>query len=575
MASIYLRGKTIKILSIILVMMFLIVGCAQNTPSSSETPTNGSQNSNQSTNTNTNTKANAEKIIRMGVVATPKIDPAVGSDAASAIALVNIYDTLVYPNTDGSLRPQLAEKWEISDDNLEYTFYLRQGVKFHNGDELKASDVAYSVNRLLTIGEGYAYMFKKTIKNVEVIDDYTIKFTLNNQFGPFLNTLIRIYILNEDQVKENTNPTGNYGENGDYGRDWLLTNDAGSGPYTVTELKQQQHVIAERFEDYWFGWDNADAPDTIKLINSSEPATTRTMIENRELEITDEYQSVENLAAMSKIPGVSIGINSSGGVQNMMYNNKKAPTDDVNFRKALNYMIDYNMIAKNIFVDSPVAVGPVGAGVPGSNLNLTKFEFNIDKAKEYLAKSKYADKLDQYPVEFLINSTVPDQEKIALSLQATAQQLGVKIEITKGPWLSIVEQVSQVESTPNILCIVVSPSYSDAGSMLMSRYHTSSNGSWEQGEWLQDKKFDTMLEDAMKIVDNEERYQAYYKIQEYLVNDVTPSGWLVDLSKRSIYQSDYVYWPHAELAKKGNIVTLPLGYSLNFSEFKVYPEKIK
>jgi len=567
MVNVCFRKKTSRIISIFLAVLFLTVGCAQNTPSSPETSDNGDES------TNVNANVNAEKIIRMGVVGTPKIDPAVGSDAASAIAMVNIYDTLVYPDADGTLKPQLAEKWEISDDNLEYTFYLRQGVKFHNGDEMKASDVVYSVNRLLTIGEGYAYMFN-TIKDVEAIDDYTVKFTLNEQFGPFLNTLIRIYILNENQVKANTNSTGNYGENGDYGRDWLLTNDAGCGPYTVTELKQRQHVIAVRFEDYWVGWDNADAPDTIKLIDSSEPATTRTMIENRELEISDEYQSVENIAAMSKIPGVSVGLNSSGGVQNMMYNNKKAPTDDVNFRKALNYMIDYNMISNNIFIDSPVSIGPVAAGVPGANLNLEKFTFDTDKAKEYLEKSKYADNLAQYPVEFLINSTVPDQEKIALSLQATAKQLGVTIEITKGPWLSIVEQASQVESTPNILCTVVSPSYPDAGSMLMSRYHSSSLGSWEQTEWLQDDKFDSMLEDAMKIVDDEERYEAYYKIQEYLVNDITPSGWLVDLSKRCVYQSGYVYWPSAESVKEGKIVTLPLGYSLNFSEFKVFPEKI-
>ncbi|MGD9567099.1 MAG: ABC transporter substrate-binding protein [Sedimentibacter sp.] len=565
MAKISLRVKTLKVISIILVMLVLIAGCGQNTPSTPQkTPATGNENVN----------TNAEKIIRMGVAGTPKIDPAVATDAASVLAMVNIYDSLVYPNEDGTLRPQLAERWEISDNSLEYTFFLRKGVKFHNGDEMKASDVEYSANRLITIGEGFAYMFKNTIKNIEVIDDYTIKFTLNNQFGPFLNTLIRLYILDEDQVKANTNSTGNYGENGDYGRDWLLTHDAGSGPYTVTELKQQQHVIAVKFEDYWSGWDNADAPDTIRLVDSSEPATTRTMIENRELEITDEYQSVENISAMSKIPGVSVGIYSSGGVQNMMYNNKKAPTDDVNFRKALNYMLDYNMVSEKVFVDSPVAVGPVAAGVPGSNLNLEKFEYNIDKAKEFLAKSKYAGKLDQYPVEFLINSTVPDQEKIALALQATAQQLGVKVEISKGPWLSIVEQVANLESTPNILCTTVSPSYFDAGSMLMSRYHSNSTGSWEQGEWLQDEKFDKMLEEAMKIVDSNERYEEYYKIQKYLVNDVTPSGWLVDLVKRCVYQSDYVYWPAAESAKEGKIVTLPLGYSLNFSEFKVYPEKI-
>lgn len=568
------RSKLFKMLSMILVISILSVGCGQSTPDSNEPVNTDNSTNNNASNNNASTDNNKEKILRMGVPGTPKIDPAVGTDAASSMSLVNVYDSLVYPLQDGTMKPQLAEKWEVSDDNLEYTFYLRKGVKFHNGDELKASDVVFSAKRIITIGEGFAYLYKDIVKDVSSIDDYTVKFTLNKPFGPFVSTLIRLYILNEKQVMANIDKSGIYGEFGDYGKAWLLSNDAGCGAYTITELKQQQYVTAVKFDGYWGGWDNKDAPETIRWINSAEPATTRTMIQNRELEIADEYQSAENVAAMSKIPGVSVGIYSAGGVQNMMYNTKKAPTDDVNFRKALNYMYDYKMLAEKIYVDSPQSVGPVAAGVPGSYGQLEQFNFNLDKAKEYLAKSKYANELDKYPVEFLINSTVPDQEKIALSLQATAQSLGVKVEITKGPWLSIVEQVSNLDTTPNILCITVSPSYFDAGSMLKSRYHSSSTGTWEQTEWLQDKNLDSMIDGAVGIIDEKERYEAYKKIEEYIVNDVTPSGWLVDLVKRSVYQSDYVYWPAAESAKSGTIVTLPLGYSLNFYEFKIFPDKI-
>ena len=246
--------------------------------------------------------SSGEKMLRMGVAGTPKIDPGVGSDAASALAHVNIYDTLVHPLAEGGVKPALAEKWDISANNLEYIFHLRKGVKFHNGDELKASDVAFTAKRLMTMGEGFSHMFKGIVKSVEAVDDYTVKFSLEKPLGPFINTLIRLYILNEKQVMANIDKAGNYGEFGDYGRNWLLTNDAGSGPYMVTELKQRQHMMAVRFADYWEGWENKDAPDTIKLVDSGEPATVRTMIEKRELEITDEYQSAENVAAMSKIP---------------------------------------------------------------------------------------------------------------------------------------------------------------------------------------------------------------------------------------------------------------------------------
>jgi len=515
-----------------------------------------------------------DRVLRMGVAGSPKIDPAVGTDAASCMSFVNIYDFLVNVKLDGSIEPSLAERWETSADSKEFTFFLRKGVKFHDGTELNADDVVFSAERLKTMGEGFAFIYKGLIDKVEKVDDYSVKFTLTRPVGAFVSTLVRLAVLNKDLVLQHLDMTGKYGEMGDYGRAWLLTNDAGSGPYMVTEFVQQSHMTATQFKDYWKGWSSDKTPTTIKLINSSEPATTRTMIQNRELEITDEYQSAENISAMLKIPGVSLGIYSSGGVQNMMYNNKRAPTDDVHFRRALNYMYDYAMVSKNVFVDSPQAIGPVSAGVPGASKDLNQFTQDLEKAKEELAKSKYAAELANYPVEFMINSTVPDQEKIALSLQATAETLGVKIEITKGPWLNIIEKVSSLESTPNILCITVSPSYFDAGSMLESRYTSKSLGSWEQGEWLQDAKLDEMIEDAIGTVDQAERYAKYDTISKYIVDEITPSGWLVDLVKRTVYQSDYVKWPAAELAKAGNITTLPLGFTLNFSQFEVYPEKI-
>ncbi len=78
---------------------------------------------------------------------------------ASTIVLCNMYDSLVFPNVDGSVKPWLAKSWEISGDGLTYTFELVPGVKFHNGDELTAEDVVFSLQRILTIGEGYGYLF--------------------------------------------------------------------------------------------------------------------------------------------------------------------------------------------------------------------------------------------------------------------------------------------------------------------------------------------------------------------------------------------------------------------------------
>src|SRR5450756_2264489 len=106
------------------------------------------------------------------------IDPAVGSDYTSAICFSNMYDSLVFPDPDGSVKPLLATSWVISEDSLTYTFTLVPGVKFHNGDELTAEDVVFSLQRLMTIGQGFAFLFTDSVKAVKALGTYQIQFTL-------------------------------------------------------------------------------------------------------------------------------------------------------------------------------------------------------------------------------------------------------------------------------------------------------------------------------------------------------------------------------------------------------------
>ncbi len=183
-------------------------------------------------------------IIRMTEDWPTYCDPAVGSDFSDTIALVNIHDTLVFPNPDGSVRPHVATKWDVSEDGLTYKFYIRKGVKFHSGNELTAEDVAFSMNRLLTIGEGYAYLYMGVIGSATALDRYTVEFKLNNKFGPFVSSLIRLYIVEKQVVMANIDKTTNiYGEFGDYGKQWLLTNDAGSGPYKLKDVKMEEYIL--------------------------------------------------------------------------------------------------------------------------------------------------------------------------------------------------------------------------------------------------------------------------------------------------------------------------------------------
>lgn len=511
------------------------------------------------------------KIVRFTEAWPTYIDPAIAADFSSSVSVANLYDTLVFPTYDGEVVPHLAESWEVSQDGLTYTFHLRKGVKFHNGEELKAEDVVFSMERLLTIGQGYSYIFKPIIEKVEALDDYTVRFQLKKPFGPFLYALVRLYILNKDEVLAHIEPTGEYGEMGDYGKKWLLTHDAGSGPYMVKEMRLEEYLHAVRFPDYWKPLD-PNAPDAFKYIGTTETATVRTLLSKRELEISDFRQPAEFYEAASKIEGVKVAKLFGGSTFFCMMHNRKPPTDDVHFRKALAYAIDYDAIASQIFPGARQAQGPVSFILPGHNPEVYQYKRDLEKAREELAKSKYAGKLDEYPVDLVWCAEVPDEEKVALLIQANAAELGIKVNVIKTPWMKIIEEVATPETTAHMYLIFVSPHYAEAGSMLQSKYHSSSCGTWEQTEWLQDPELDQMIEDAIATVDKEERFAKYRKIQEYIV-DLCPSLFLIDQPENYAYQDYYIDWTAAERAERGEKVNPVMGYNHYMPDIRVYPEK--
>ncbi|HHY96033.1 MAG TPA: ABC transporter substrate-binding protein, partial [Firmicutes bacterium] len=460
-------------------------------------------------------------------------DPGVGNDYVECIAMCNLYDSLVFPGLDGSINPSLATDWQVSEDGLKYTFHLRPGVKFHDGSEVEAEDVVFSMKRLLTMGEGFAYLFVDHLKDVQAKDKSTVEFTLKKPFGPFVAALVRLYILNKDLVMQHLEKPGQYGDFGDYGKKWLLTNDAGSGPYKIKEMKLEEYLLMEKFDDYWGGWE-AGAPKYYKVIGTTEPVTVRTMMQRRELEITDMWQPLENLEAMKQIPGVEMALLFNGSICNVMLNTKKPPTDDVHFRRALAYCFDYDAVVNNIYKGSKQSRGPVPFMFPGHDASIQPYTRNLEKAKEELKQSKYADKLDKYPVTLSWCAEVPEEEKLALLLQANAAELGIKVDVQKTPWGSMIAEAQRVDTTPNGTIIFVSASYAEAGSILKARYHSSSCGTWEQCEWLQDKEIDNLIDKALSTTDREQRFALYHEIQKKLV-DLSPTLWLFDQAEMRAY----------------------------------------
>lgn len=511
-------------------------------------------------------------IIRMTQDWPTYYDPAVGSSFSCTIAMINIYDPLVFPQTDGKVAPHIATEWTVSEDGLTYTFKIRNDVKFHSGNTLTAKDVAFSMNRMLTIGEGYAYLFKGVVKEAVALDDSTVKMTLEKPFGPFVTTLVRFMIVEEDLVMANIDKSVNtYGEYGDYGKTWMLTNDAGSGPYFTKEFKLDEYLLGERFDDYFLGWEE-NAPKYFKISGAVDPVSVRTAMANKELEISDEIQPLENYNTMATFDGVDIVAYESGTNMNLMLNTKKAPTDDIHFRKAMAYAFDYDTVLTQIYPDSLRSHGPVPGIVPGANPDIVPYLRNIEKAKEELALSKYANDPSKKHITMTWCAEVPEQEKIALLLQANLAELGITMEITRKPFGAMIADAQTIDTTPNASLVNFAPSYFEAGAILKTRYHSSSIGSWEQMEWLQDAKLDAMIDDALATVDIDERFQKYKDIQVY-INDLCPTIWMFNWIEKRACQTGYVDWNPYLFLKAGKKFVYPMGYSLYVRDMKVYPDK--
>lgn len=522
---------------------------------------------------------NLERPMRLSVSGAPNADPATGINWEVVKYYCNLYDSLLMYNLDGKLVPLLAESWIISEDGLSYTFKLKKGVKFHDGSELTASDVVFSLNRIVNIKEGFSYMFVDSVKKVEAIDDYTVQFVLSKPFSAFLDSLSRFYVLNEELIMANLDMNHsiyNYGDvYGDYGRDFLLTHDAGSGPYVLREIEQQNYLTADQFKDYHIPL-SENAPTYIHFINNTAAVFVRTMLAQRELEISDCWQTAENIEAMSKIDGVTIANYSNGAVHLIMFNCSLPPTDDEYFRKALAHLVDYDMIVKNVFPGSVRSVGPINANTPGgaTQLDANPYNYDLEKAKEYLSLSKYANQLDEYPVEYFCNSNVAYQQKIALAVQAEARKMGIKIEIVSAPFLNLVERVARSETAPNMNSTSQCPYYFEAG-ICLSYYTRSTVGTTSNAFWILDERFDQMVSDAIEIMDTEKRYAAYAEIEEIIL-DKCYGIYLADVTERIAYQSRYVYWPAVEeyFAKTGKLSATSVGFHYWFPDFKVYPEKM-
>jgi len=309
------------------------------------------------------------------------IDPHKFISIDQQCCFLNVYEPLLALDDAGNVQPRIAESYEVADDDVTYTFHLRKGVKFHNGEEVKASDVVFSVKRAMETAETKVYV--ADIASVDAIDDYTVQIVTKEATAVFINKLYNISIISQKACEE-------AGEL--FGQDAAHTL-AGTGPYYFTEYESnltEYKMVA--FEDYYRG------PAAIKEVTYKIVGDTNTALMALEAgEVDFTSISTANVAALEGNSNIAIHMNPSTHYTYVKFNiDKEGPLQNKLVRQAVLHAINNEEIlygSYDNYGDLATCIARVGY-VFGATDEINTYEYNPDKAKALLAEAGYADGVD-------------------------------------------------------------------------------------------------------------------------------------------------------------------------------------
>lgn len=455
------------------------------------------------------------------------VDPAKVTDYTEYMAAVNLYDALTTVSSGGEVVPQLAESWEVSDDNRTYTFKLKQDATFQDGSPVEAKDVVYTMKRLLALNEGPAYLFSELVQpdNVKAIDDHTVEIRIDRVYAPFISVTPLILVVNSDVVSE---------KEGEWGEDYLAENSAGAGPYNLSGWTRGAEMILQRYENYHAGWPNERPIDELRFVVTRDEATVRALAQRGELGMSSQYQSSETYEAIAALDNYKlIEAETTTGFY-LKVNNQLAPTDDVHIRRAIAYAMDYDTIREVIYPGGEMksVLSPLFSEAYLDTLPSP--EFNLEKAVEEVAKSKYA---GNQPIRishaYVANTAF--EEEIGLLFKSTLESIGFEVDLQPEPWNRITELATSIETTPHTSQVFYGPTYPSPDSVFFVQYHSRAAGTWSSMSWVEDPQIDAMIDKSRDTVDDAARNAIYKDIQARVHDTVAEIPLLTQLKRMAAH----------------------------------------
>ncbi|MNB65214.1 Glutathione-binding protein GsiB precursor [compost metagenome] len=496
--------KVVFILSMCLILA--IVGCSNSS---------GNGNGNDASADNASTSSgHKDKLIFAPNTDAQILDPQHMNDNTSEQVIRMIYSGLLKFDKS-EVVGDLAESWETSEDGKTWTFKLKQGVKFHDGEELNAAAVKKSFDRLTNKDNALAqYASFSMITETKVIDDDTVSLTTQEPFGAFANVLASTSasILNPKAIDT-------------YGKELGKSAEAtiGSGPYKILEWKKDQQIVLERNEDYY---GEKGVTKTIVYKPIPEAASRVMALETGEVDVIQQIPANE-LKRLESTDGIEIVKAPSNNQRQFRFNLAKKPFDDARVRQAVSYAINRQEILDNVVPGLGELSTSSLAKVTWGYTDLGVIPYDPDKAKKLLAEAGY-------PNGFKTTITTTERYiqgvELAEALSAQLKKVGIEASIVVKEWSEIVQEWSGLtpdEFNQEIFIMGAAPSTLEADKGMRTIYSTAPTNEQNYG-FYSNKEFDEVMLQAMKEIDPEKRKALYKRAQEIVYIEDPVAFWLYD-----------------------------------------------
>ncbi|HQF90563.1 MAG TPA: ABC transporter substrate-binding protein [Synergistaceae bacterium] len=463
----------------------------------------------------------------------PTLDPAKVTDNSSTRLALTIFETLVENDLEGKgVLPCLAERWEGSDGGKVWTFHLRPGVRFqaqaegqptaNGGREVRASDVKYSIERLiltdsprayfLDMVKGYQDFMSRDVTGVtewagvKVIDEKTVQFELDYPFAPFVAMLAYptfSVVPQEDAEK--------------WGKDFGF-HPVGTGAFAFEKWEHDIRISLKKNPDYW----RTDARgerlpymDGVEFVVVPDDAVAYEELKKGNLDVfsyvPDEiYQDAREKFSDTLKESPALAVSYYG------FNMAKEPFgSNKALRQAVNYAIDKNKLNELIYENRVVpAVGVLPPGMPGYDVTDMKgYPYDLDKARALMKEAGYEKGLE---CTLQINN-VQRHQRIGEAVQAMLMEVGITMNIVTVDWGTHIDALDRGE-VPFFRYSWIAD-YADPDNFLYVLFHSANAGPKGNNCFYNNAEVDRMLDQARVEVDWNKRAALYHEAEKIIVDD--------------------------------------------------------